>query len=307
MNKKVAIILINWNSFGFTSDCIHSIQQIEYPDYDIIVVDNGSTDQSAEKFKSHFTDSIIFIQSNNNVGFTGGNNIGMQYAIDHQYQYCLLLNNDTFVDKSFLGPLVDYMDQHSLAGVLQPRIHFNHNRSLLWNGGSFFNKLLGVTYTKNYGKPFNQRMNKIQEVDWVTGCAFFVRTSILQQVGLLAENMFIYYEDVDLSFRIKKAGYSLIYFPGSVIYHIAGMANKKITKGKEGFLNPIVHYLNVRNRIWLLRQYTSPAFIPTVVLFNFFYLAALIGYFAARFRFVKLQTVVKGIKDGLKRHIIYDN
>jgi len=307
MNKKVAIILINWNSFGFTYDCITSIRQIVYLYYDIIVVDNGSTDQSDEKLKSHFKNSIILIQSNKNVGFTGGNNIGMRYAIDHKYEYCLLLNNDTFVDKTFLGPLVAYMEQYPLTGVLQPRIHFNHDRSLLWNGGSFFNKILGVTYTKNYGQSFHQQMNIIKKVDWVSGCAFFVRTSTLQQCGLFAENMFIYYEDVDLSFRIKNAGYSLVYFPQSVIYHIAGMANKNRTKGKEGFVNAIVHYLNVRNRIWFLKQYTSTRYLPTVVLFNFCYLTALIGYFAARFRFIKLKIVLKALKDGLKGHIIYNN
>ncbi len=305
MNKKVAIILINWNSFNYTSDCINSIRQIQYPDYDIIVVDNGSTDQSIEKFNHHFKDSIILIQSDKNTGFTGGNNIGMQYTIDHQYEYCLLLNNDTFVDKNFLGPMIEYMKQNTHTGALQPRIHFNHDRSLLWNGGSCFNKLLGLTYVKNYGRSFELRMNKIKKVDWITGCAFLVRTTVLQQCGLLAENMFIYYEDVDLSFRIKKAGYDLVYFPQSVIYHISGMANKNKIKGKEGYVNPIVHYLNIRNTIWFLKQYTSAGYSPTVILFNFFYLTALIGYFAVRLRFTKLKIVLKAIKDGLKGHIIY--
>ncbi len=304
MSKKVAVILVNWNSFQLTANCIESLSQTTYEDFDVIVVDNGSMDQSGQKLKEKYT-NIILIQADANLGFTGGNNLGMKYALAQDYPYQLLLNNDTFVAVDFLAILVQYMDNHPTLGVIQPLIYFNHDRKLVWNGGSYFNHWLGYTFTNNYNKPLKPGSNRIKEVDWVTGCAFFTRSSILKEVGLLAENLFIYYEDVDLSFRIKQAGYQLLYHPDSVIYHIAGMSNKNKIKGKEGFVNPIVHFLNVRNRIWLLKQYSSFLHLPSVILYNFFYIIALMAYFVARFRFTKLKTVIKAVKTGLIGKINY--
>jgi len=306
MSKKTAVILVNWNSFSLTSDCIESLRSMPYRDYDVIVVDNGSADASGRLLKEKFED-IILIQSGSNLGFTGGNNLGMQYALEHKYVYQILLNNDTFVAPDFLEVLVSYMDEHPETGVIQPLIYFNHNRSLVWNGGSYYQKWLGYAYTRNYNQPIQQTSSHIKEVGWVTGCAFFTRSSLLSQTGLLANNLFIYYEDVDLSFRIKKTGSRLVFHPGAVIYHIAGMSNRNKTKGKEGFVNPIVHYLNVRNRIWLLKKYTSLLYLPTVFLFNFFYILALMAYFVARLRFYKLKTVLKAVKDGLTGKINYNN
>jgi GT2 family glycosyltransferase len=197
------------------------------------------------------------------------------------------------------------MDQHTETGIIQPKIYYYHNRSILWDGGSYFNKVLGIAYTSGHGKVPEEKHNIIKQVDWVTGCAFFARNSVLREVGLLPRNFFIYYEDVDLSLRIRKAGYSLIYHPDSVIYHIAGVSNKKKIKGKEGFVNPIVHYLNIRNRIWVLKKHTPFICIPTVSLYSFFYIIAIMGYFVARLRFNKFKQVCKAVKDGLAGHVKY--
>jgi len=304
MSKKVAIILINWNSFEYTHNCILSLKELSCSDYDIIVVDNGSTDHSGEKLKE-LHPGIIYIPSPTNLGFTGGNNLGLQYSINNHYTYSLLLNNDTFVEKDFLGFLVEYMDMHPEAGAIQPKIFFQHNRKMLWNGGSYYNKAMGITYSKRYMLPEGKAQQKIQQVDWITGCALMARNNLLKSTGLLADNLFIYYEDVDLSFRIRQAGYQLIFHPRAVMYHIAGMSNKSKIKGKEGYLSPFVHYLNIRNRIWLLKKYTPWYYIPGVTIYIFFYFLAVMGYFATRWRITKLQSVWKGIKDGLKGNIIY--
>ena len=298
MHKKVAVIVVNWNSFSITSDCIQSLQQMNYTDFSIIVTDNGSEDGSVQKFKEYFSE-IILIESPTNLGFTGGNNLGIQYAIDHGYEYVFLLNNDTFVKKDLLTILASYMDENTGIGALQPMIYFNHNRNLLWNGGSYFNSWLGNASVPGHNKPVSESGQKIKEVDWITGCAFFIRVSVLKQTGLFTEKMFMYFEDVDLSFRIKQAGYPLFYHPGSCVYHIAGMSNKSKVKNKEGFINPVVHYLNLRNRIWLLKKYTRPIHVPAVILFNLCYILAVMVYFAWRFRFAKLKTVIKAVRDGM--------
>ena len=305
MQSSVAIILVNWNSFDVTNDCIKSLKNIDYQNHQVLVVDNGSVDGSGDQLLLHHPE-ISLIKSAINQGFTGGNNLGFQYAIQHGFTYSIMLNNDTFVEPDFLTHLVNYMDLNSQTGAIQSRIHYNHNRSILWNGGSYYSKWSGFAYTKGINQIPSKAYLQLKEVDWVTGCAFFVRNTVLAQTGLLAQNMFIYSEDVDLSFRIKSLGYSLKYHPDSIVYHIAGMSNKSKTKGKEGFLNPIVHYLNFRNRIWLLKRYTKWYHAPTVITCNIFYYSLILGYFAARWRPEKLKASLRAIRDGITLSIKYD-
>jgi GT2 family glycosyltransferase len=304
MSKKVAVILINWNSYDLTRDTLNSLQKVSYKDLDVIVVDNGSIDGSGNKLEEAFPRAII-LKSEANTGFTGGNNLGFQYAISKGYTYALMLNNDVEVEPDFLEPLVFALDKNKQLGAVQPLIYFHHDRELIWNAGSVQNSWTGETITLEYNvrdEGHEQRWIR-KHVDWLTGCAFMVRTDVLKQIGLLKEEFFIYYEDVDLSFRISKAGFELGYEPSSVIYHIAGMSHKSKQKGPEGFLNPKVHYLNARNRLWILKQYTRKGFIPTVIIYQAGYYIAVSLYFILRGRFTKLAAWLRGIKDGLVENI----
>ncbi len=299
MNKKVAVILINWNSFDCTYDCILSLKEMPYKDYDIILVDNGSSDDSGERLQAMFPD-VVYLKIIDNVGFTGSNNLALNYSLNRPYQYSLLLNNDTIVTPDFLEILVRYLDEHPETGAVQPRIYYNHDRSLLWNAGSYFNKWTGVTVSEGHKKRSTPTSNTLKEVDWITGCALLTRNEIIRKIGLLDECLFMYYEDVDFTFRIKNEGHKLMYIPDSVIYHIAGAAYKSKKKGKEGYVNPIVYYVNLRNRIWLLKKYTGPLQWPSVFLSCFFYYSGVLVYFLLRRRFVKLKATLKAIRDGIK-------
>lgn len=298
MDKKTAIILLNWNSFECTRDCIESLKAIPDEDYDIILVDNNSMDQSVDKLALEYP-NLIHIKLASNRGFTGGNNAGISYSLTHNYQYTLLLNNDTFVEPDFLKVLVSYLDENQGTGAIQPKIYFNHNRKLLWNGGSWFNPWTGNDYVEGTGKTSSKTSERIKQPDWLTGCALMIRNDVIRNIGLLNESLFMYYEDVDYSFRIKNAGYSLIYHPKSVIYHIAGASTRTLEKGKEGFLSPVVHYYLVRNRIWFLKKYLHPVHKITAALMVSGYLIATLTYFLLRGRFVKLNTVIKAIRDGI--------
>ena len=300
MDKRTAIILLNWNSYEHTANCIASLQQVTPANFDVIVVDNGSEDGSGTLLKQNFA-HIKYIQAPTNLGFAGGNNKGFEYAIAHGYEYSLMLNNDTFVEPNFLELLTNYMDVHANVGAIQPKIFFNNNRQKIWNGGSYFLSWLGWTYSKNYMRTAGPAQNNFAEVDWITGCALLVRTSIVQQIGALNDHFFIYYEDVDFSFRIRQAGYKLIFHPQSVIYHIAGMANKAKVKGKEGYANPYVHYLNFRNHIWVLRTYTKWYQWPTTFITLIAYSFAIMLYFVVRWRITKLAMMLKGIYHGFTK------
>jgi GT2 family glycosyltransferase len=311
MSKKLAIILVNWNSYALTDDTLQSLYKTSYKEYDIICVDNASTDDSLKQLRTNHAD-IILLTCDQNTGFTGGNNKGMQYALAHGYAYTLLLNNDVAVESDFLEPLVQALDANENLGAVQPLIYFHHDRTLIWNAGSRYNKWLGVTKTIGYNKKDAQHTYRyqnqgdtknnqpIQNIDWITGCAFMVRTEVLKKVGLLYHPFFIYYEDVDLSFRIKNAGYDLGYASASVIYHIAGMSHKSSKKTAEGYVSPKVHYLNARNHIWLLKKYTNLLHAPTVILYQSIYYLSVTGYFIIRGRWQKIKALYKGIGEGLK-------
>ena len=311
MSKKLAIILVNWNSYALTDDTLQSLYKTSYKEYDIICVDNASTDDSLSQIKTNHAD-IILLTCDQNTGFTGGNNKGMQYALAHGYAYTLLLNNDVAVESDFLEPLVHALDANKNLGAVQPLIYFHHDRTLIWNAGSRYNKWLGVTKTIGYNKKDAQHTYRnqnqvdtkatqpIQNIDWITGCAFMVKTDVLKKVGLLYEPFFIYYEDVDLSFRIQQQGYDLGYTPASVIYHIAGMSHKSTKKTAEGYVSPKVHYLNARNHIWLLKKYTNLLHAPTVILYQSIYYLSVTGYFIVRGRWQKIKALYKGIGEGLR-------
>jgi GT2 family glycosyltransferase len=311
MSKKLAIILVNWNSYALTDDTLQSLYQTSYQDYDIICVDNASTDDSLSQLKTNHA-NIIILTCDQNTGFTGGNNKGMQYALEHGYAYTLLLNNDVAVESDFLEPLVQALEANENLGAVQPLIYFHHDRTLIWNAGSRYNKWLGVAKTIGYNKKDAQHTYRyqnqgdtkatqpIQNIAWITGCAFMVKTDVLKKVGLLYEPFFIYYEDVDLSFRIKNAGYDLGYAPASVIYHIAGMSHKSTKKTAEGYVSPKVHYLNARNHIWLLKKYTNLLHAPTVIIYQSLYYLSVTAYFILRGRWQKIKALYKGIGEGLR-------
>jgi GT2 family glycosyltransferase len=298
--KKLAIVIINWNSFDLTSDTLVSLSSTSYKNYDIIVVDNFSTDNSAAQLEKNFP-SIILLKSDENKGFTGGNNLGFDYAINEGYEYVMMLNNDVAVEPDFLEPLVVKLDMDEKIGGVQPLIYFYHDRELIWNAGSRYNAIFGIPYILGYyRKDKGQLQRKKQKsIDWITGCAFMIRTEVLKKVGVLKQDFFIYYEDVDLSFRIKEAGYALAYEASSVVYHKTGMSHKSKEKLKEGYLNPKVHYLNARNRLFVLKEYTQKIAIPTVILYQIIYFFGISFYFIFRCRWQKLKAWNNGIKDGL--------
>ncbi len=293
MQYRVAVILLNWNAYIHTRNCIHSLNKVKEVAFDIILVDNASTDGSIDKLKNEFQD-IRFILSSKNLGFTGGNNIGLKKALDLNYEYVMLLNNDVFVDSNFLYHLINYLDFHTEIGALQPLIYNYPDCNKIWNGGGKFNRITGKTDSskhKNY-------VNCPREIDWISGCAFIIRTSVLKQIGLFNDKYFAYYEDVELSFRILEAGFGLMLIPSSVIYHIGGGSTNTDEKGNEGYLIPNVHYYNTRNHIWIVRRWLRWYEKPTAIIYHSIYTISLAFYFLLRLRFNKLIAVSKGFIHG---------
>ena len=295
-NSKIAIIIVNWKQYQLTKLCLYSLQKIKYDNYQIILIDNESNPKELKKIKNQF-DKIITFPNQKNLGFTGANNVGIEYAIKNDFEYVMLINNDTEVEKNFINPLIEVLEKNQNFGAAQPLILNYYNRNKVWSAGGFLNKFFGYTYVIK--SPDGIKKN----IDWITGCCFFLRTDVIKKIGLLDEKFFAYYEDVDWSIRIKNAGYDLAFVKSSVVYHHGSKSSKN--ESNEGTLSPFVHYLNIRNHIFLLRKNKDVFNSIGVLFFQFFKIVSYSVYFIVRVRINKLNMVYKGLVDGLMKNIIH--
>lgn len=295
MPKPVAIILLNWNTPDYTKACITSIKQNCSAElFDIIVADNGSTDNSLTLLRQKF-DDVIFIDNGKNLGFAEGNNRALAHSIQQGYEYSLLINTDTLVDEDIAAKLSAHLNAHPKAAAVQPAIYWLHEREKIWNGEGTFNRFLGNPRSSTRLPVANA---SYKNVEWATGCCVLLRNSALSKSGLFNSLFFLYYEDVELSFRLRDNGYEVHYLPTCKIYHEAGVSAKTGSPKNEGFLNPVIHYYISRNHLWFLRRYGTPAFYPVNLLYNGIYYTALWVYFKLRKRKQKADLLIKGLKEG---------
>ncbi|MFC3879729.1 glycosyltransferase family 2 protein [Algoriphagus namhaensis] len=296
LDVRVAIILVNWNGLDFTRSCLDSLRKVDFPDFQVFVVDNASQNKEAEVLKSAFPE-IELIQSRKNRGFTGGNNLGIQAALDQAFSHVLLLNNDTLVEPDFLKKMMETMQSDPNLGVVQPMICFLHDRGKIWSAGGKWNSLFCRAMTLGDRKKLDGYEIKSNNLDWATGCALLISKKALEAVGTLDDNFFAYFEDVDWSLRIRKAGFEIALCEAAKIYHEAGASSKQ--KGSEGTLSPRVFYFHARNQFYLIRKHSGGAHYFLAVIYHSFRFLAWMVYFCLRGRFKKLNAVFNGFRDGL--------
>lgn len=301
--KRVVVILVDWNGEEVTRECLASLQQVELPvgvKLSVVLVDNASVKPLSSNIVNEYP-FVTLLRSETNLGFTGGNNLGIEQALLEDPAYILFLNNDTVVRPDFLTPLLHQLEVDPQVAAVQPKICFYPDQSRIWNAGNKFYSLITQTSVKGYGQLNKETDEPIQEQSWLTGCAILARVDLFNgEQGLrFNDRFFALYEDVDLSFRIRKTGGKLLYVPSSVIYHRAGYSSNAKVKTKEGYTHPFMVFLNSRNRIWLARLYTPLYYWPTTFLFLCGYFLLLIPYFLLRGRFNKAFSVIKAIKEGI--------
>lgn len=294
---SVALVVVNWNTYGYTKSCIEQAAKLNYPNFEVLLVDNGSTDGSGERLHAEFP-HITYLPNERNLGFTGGNNRGIDVALERGFTYVFLLNNDTYFDVGFLDPLVAHLEQYPLTGAVQPLIYESNGAKGVWHAGGLFNRFTGKTTSIKRSVDLNAPYPS----EWLTGCAFLVRSSVIRQVGALRDAYFAYFEDVDWSFRIRHAGYTLAIVPESVLHHEVSASTKAKTKQKEGFLSPAAHYLNVRNQFLLLKSAPKGLVKEIAWPYQLVKGLAVLSYFVLRLRLKKLRAAADGLRDGLRDH-----
>ena len=293
INSKVAVIIVNWKKYDITSSCIESILNSTNSNFKIILVDNESDNKKVKNFK--YRNEIKIIQNKKNEGFSKANNIGIDYALKNNYDYTILINNDTIVEKNLIEVLLKTAQAKNFS-VVQPLI-LNYNGKEIWNAGGRINYFFGNFITR---KKVGNSLNSSHELtEWLTGCCCLFKTKIFKEIGKLDESFFAYYEDVDFSLRLKKHGYKIGFTSKTQIYHYESFSSIS-NNSKGGKLSPYIHYLNIRNHILILKKH-SDLFNPFGTrLYQIFKIISYSIYFIFRLRFTKLNMVYKGLLDSYK-------
>lgn len=221
---KAAIIVVNWNGLEDLPACLSSLQ-LQTQSAEIVVVDNGSVDGSVEFLTEKFS-GITLLPQSKNYGFTGGVNIGMEYALKHNFNYIALFNNDAIADKNWLKHLVTALEKNKKLGIATCKLT-TIDKSHIDSTGDIYTSW-GLPYPRGRGEAFSTKYDKDTEIFGASGGASVYRSAMLREVGLMDDKYFAYYEDVDLSFRAQLAGWKVAFVPKSVAFHKIGGTSGKI-------------------------------------------------------------------------------
>ncbi len=251
----VSIITVNYNQIEVTMDLLRSLQKISYQNIEIIVVDNNSQNDNFDLLKKEFP-NVLLIRSNINRGFAGGNNLGLHFA---KGKYILFLNNDVVVTQGFIEPMVHLLESDNKIGMVSPKIRFYYMPDTIqYAGYTPMNKISLRQNLIGYKQKDSGQFDTTQATYSVHGAAMMVPAQILKKVGLMAEVYFLYYEEHDWSFRIKKAGFKVYYQPKSLVFH-----KESVSTGKNSSLK--IYYIT-RNRIlYARRNYNGLIFILNIL------------------------------------------
>lgn len=216
--KLVYIIVLNWNGRADTEECVRSCQKATYPRFRILIVDNGSSDGSEEFLRGRFGD-VEFLQTGANLGFAGGNNRGIEYALARGAEYIWLLNNDTVVAPEALTELVRVFEANGRAGIVGSKIYYHDDPDRVWFAGGWINYRRGSTGHTGEGEKDDGQFAEVREVDYITGCSLMISREAIAAVGLMDERYFLLFEEVDWNERVKASGYKVLLAPGSRVWH----------------------------------------------------------------------------------------
>lgn len=232
---KVFIIVLNYNGKDTLKNTLESVYKLDYPNYQVVVVDNASTDGSLEEARIAYG-KFNFIKNSHNVGFAAGNNVAIKWALEKMADYVFLLNSDALIEKTALNRLIEEAQKDKRLGVLSPIIYKGKSKQIWFSGGRI-----------DWLKMRAEHANNIKETQYITGCAMLIRKDVFKKVGLLDEDFFLYYEDVDFSLRASRSGFKLKIVKDASVFHF---------EKSSGSLNKI--YYLVLSGIKFFRKNSNP-------------------------------------------------
>lgn len=303
---RIGIVLVHLNSYSDTSLCLKSLRSMTYPNVEVIVVDNGSIDGTGEILKNEFPE-VTHIRSEDNFGFSGGNNIGIDHAMRNGCEHVLLLNNDTIVTPSFLEPLVDRLLTEKNVAAVSGKIYYypasiKGREKIIWYAGVYQKWHTGYHHIGVIEEDKGQ-FETPMKVIYASGCLMLMNGEVIKLIGGLGEEFFIYWEESDWCLRAKEIGYECWYEPKSMIDH--NFRSAPFGRGET----PFYMYMQMRNSFifasrhfhgWL--KVRHHLFYPIYITYYFLTLVRYKNFRGAKAIFYGIIDYFRGFrgKQGLK-------
>lgn len=288
---KISIVTVNFNQPEVTEDLLKSLKNISYPNYEVFVVDNGSSNNNLSLLENKYPD-INFIYSSENLGFAGGNNLAMKLTTGDAVLY---INNDVEVPKSFLEPLVKRLYSEKNIGMVSPKIKFHHTPThIQYAGATKMNPLTISNKQIGYNEKDIGQYNQSRQTNYAHGACMLVSKDAIDSIGYMENTFFLYYEEIDWCERIKKGGYKIWYEANSEIYH-----KESISTGKN---SPLKTYYLTRNRLYYAKRNQSKIdYAIGVSYFTLFSIPVNTIKYVFKMEIDLLKSFYKGIKWNLVR------
>lgn len=295
-NPKVVTLVLTWNSADFITECLDSVLNSMFQT-DVLVVDNNSADSTREIISERYP-HIRIVNTGSNLGYSGGNNLGILHARVDNPKYILILNPDAKLDPACIGKLVSNAETNRSNAVVSPVIYFSDSRRI-WYAGSEINWKDGTTPQPGYGDLDIGQFDNVSTTGRANGCAMLVRCSAIDRVGLMDENFFLYYEETDWSVRFIRAGYKIGFEPSAKVWHAVSSS----TGGNLGF---VYNYYMTRNRLYFMNKYgqkISPLVLMRLFLQSGFRLIVVFKKHRAKIFWCVCYAQLKGYLDYSKRKL----
>lgn len=278
-DSRVAVVIVDFNGLGDTSRCLDSLERINYQNYSIYLVDNGGSQPAELAALCAGYEKVNYLRSDENLGFSGGNNLALR-VLDDAFDYVLLLNNDTVVTPNFLNRLIAVADENTLVGS---KIYYWGEKERLWYAGGFSSRSLCKAWQSGFHKMESDFKDKgSRQVSFISGCCLLIPTKCLREVGLLEDSYFLYFEDTDYCFRALDAGFRLWYEADSVIFHCVSAS--------AGHDTPLRNYYMIRNRRYFIDRFSTNKLVAKL-------LAGLEGVVGVLMGKYQMRTVRKAVTD----------
>ena len=245
----ISVVVLNWNGATDTLVCLDSLSTLTYPNFNVIVVDNGSSDDSLMQLRPYTAPyPLTLLETGRNLGYAGGNNVGTRHALEQGADFVLVLNNDTTAAPDLLDRLLESAQRNPDAGVFSARIMYFDEPEKVWFDGARWNPSSLQLEWPGQGEKESALGTADHETDYACGAALFFRAEVARQIGLLDDSFFLVWEEVDWGFRARKAGWRNLVVPAAKIWHKIG-----VSFGSES--SPLRSYFSIRNELlWFSRH-----------------------------------------------------
>lgn len=290
MNKhaNVVIIIVNWNGYKDTIECLTSLKKLSYKNLSTIIVDNGSTDKSVYEIETAFPD-INILKLSTNIGFTGGSNAGIQAALDMHADYIFLLNNDTLIDNKLLvDSMVEYSEKHKDVGILSPVVLKYPEGTISFGGGNLDRNTGIIKLDKTNDKYISSSIESARMVNFIYGCSLFIKVDLLKKVDGFYEPYFLTSEESELCVKALDLGYKLVLLEHLYLYH---KVSQSMVHGSF-----LWAYFLYRNKLFFIKRNAKAFSLADLIKVIIYYLRNLAGCLRMR-NYSAATGIIRGVLD----------